>query len=76
MIGNSLLLEPEAGSQGKTQKGGLRLGLFPLLARSGWERTRWIRGIAGWIEGGKRVIEGEVELLQVVLLLVAVGVVL
>jgi hypothetical protein len=76
--GDSLLREEAEDSQGKTlrrpwKKGGLRVvvSLFP--ARSGEGKTRWIRELAGGVEGGKQAMRGEMKLLRVVLLLVAMG---
>jgi hypothetical protein len=76
MLAWSLLLPQVvvADSQGKTlrawTKGGLRVVLFPSPARNGRGRTRWIFGIAGGIEGGKRVTRGEMKLLRVVVVVV------
>ena len=76
--GDSLLREEAEDSQGKTMRrpwkeGGLMVVVSLSPARSGEWKTRWIRELAGGVEGGKQAMRGEMKLLRVVLLLVAMG---
>ena len=80
MIANFLLLlleEAEAEEiVGKSlrawKKGGLRGVLSPSLAQSGRGRTRWICGIVGATEGGRRVMVVEMMMMMRVLLVLLV----